>query len=230
MSFLLFLGSFGLTFSQKLGTKQRGVASYYADMFHGRRTANGERYSKNDYTAAHRTFPFNTVVKVTNLDNGKTILLRVNDRGPYAHQRLIDVSGIAGRELGLTGPGFANVEIEVVEESVDIAEDLIVFDLEVKQQKYFSGIHYDPWGNQRQLKGYSVKVDEYSNFDMAQSGANDLFNEGYRSVYIYVTEIREGEKSYWLLSGDFINKKLALKHEEFMRLNGRFGSIIKFKL
>jgi len=92
-----------------------GVASYYADEFHGKRTSNGEIYDMNDLTAAHRTFPFGTKVRITNLENGKTVLVRVNDRGPFHEGRIIDLSLGAATELDLVKIGTARVRIEVLE-------------------------------------------------------------------------------------------------------------------
>jgi rare lipoprotein A len=95
---------------------QKGVASYYASKFHGRRTASGERYDMNGLTAAHRSLAFGTRLKVTNLSNKRSVVVRVNDRGPHIKKRIIDVSYAAARKLGLLGSGTARVLIEVVEE------------------------------------------------------------------------------------------------------------------
>ncbi len=94
---------------------QTGVASYYGADFHGRKTANGEIYNRNDLTAAHRTLDFNTRLRVTNLGNGRTVTVRVNDRGPYAKGRIIDLSEEAGRQIGLDVSGIAKVKIEVLQ-------------------------------------------------------------------------------------------------------------------
>ncbi|RPD38018.1 septal ring lytic transglycosylase RlpA family protein [Chitinophaga barathri] len=91
---------------------QAGKASYYADKFQGRKTASGETFKQNRMTAAHQTLPFGTKVKVTNLDNGKTIKVRVNDRGPFVAGRIIDLSKKAARKLGMTQAGVANVKIK----------------------------------------------------------------------------------------------------------------------
>ena len=93
---------------------QSGVASYYGPGFHGRRTANGETFNMHAMTAAHRTLPFGTQLKVTNLSNGRTAIVRVNDRGPYAHGRIIDLSVAAAKQIGSTGSGTARVTLEVL--------------------------------------------------------------------------------------------------------------------
>lgn len=91
---------------------QTGVASYYK---HGKRTANGERFNPNGYTAAHRTLPFGTRVLVTNIRNGKSVIVRINDRGPFSHGRLIDLSLGAAKVVGLTASGVAKVKVVPLE-------------------------------------------------------------------------------------------------------------------
>jgi rare lipoprotein A len=89
-----------------------GKASYYNKRFHGKTTASGESFNRNRFTAAHRTLPFGTSVNVINLDNGKNVVVRINDRGPHMTGRIIDVSPAAAREIGLFGNGTAHVRIE----------------------------------------------------------------------------------------------------------------------
>jgi rare lipoprotein A len=89
----------------------RGKATYYASKFHGRRTSNGDIFSNNKMTAAHLKLPFGTIVTVTNLDNGRSVVVRVNDRGPHSKAFIIDVSQAAAKELGFYGKGVANVVI-----------------------------------------------------------------------------------------------------------------------
>jgi rare lipoprotein A len=101
-------------FSGKKTDSQTGNASYYADKFNGRSTANGERFNNNAFTAAHRKLPFGTQVKVTNLSNGKTVMVRVNDRGPFAGNRIIDLSKAAAQQIDMVRAGVAKVKIEYV--------------------------------------------------------------------------------------------------------------------
>jgi len=93
---------------------QTGKASYYK---HGARTANGERFNPNGYTAAHRTLPFGTKVLVTNVKTGKSVIVRINDRGPFIKSRIIDVSYGAAKVLGMTGAGVATVKIVPLKKS-----------------------------------------------------------------------------------------------------------------
>ncbi len=100
---------------QSWSLTEEGVASYYADEYNGRKTSNGETYDMNKMTAAHRTLPFNSMVKVTNQDNGKAITVRINDRGPFKDDRIIDLSLSGAKQLGIIGPGTARVRLEVIE-------------------------------------------------------------------------------------------------------------------
>ncbi len=92
-----------------------GIASYYGTDFHGKLTANGEVYDMYGLTAAHKTLPLNTIIRVTNLDNHKSLILRINDRGPYVEGRILDCSYGAAKKLGYLLQGTAKVRIEVIE-------------------------------------------------------------------------------------------------------------------
>lgn len=92
-----------------------GVASYYAHDFHGKLTSNGEKFDMNALTAAHRTFPFGTKIRVTNLENNRSVMVRVNDRGPFIEGRMIDLSMGAAKEIDLVKTGTARVRLEVIE-------------------------------------------------------------------------------------------------------------------
>jgi rare lipoprotein A len=93
---------------------QVGVASYYAAKFENRKTANGERFKADGLTAAHRTLPIGTMVRVTNLRNHRSVVVRINDRGPFSHKRIIDLSPAAARELGIRDQGLMRVKIEAL--------------------------------------------------------------------------------------------------------------------
>ncbi|MDD2769320.1 MAG: septal ring lytic transglycosylase RlpA family protein [Methylococcus sp.] len=92
-----------------------GWASYYSDRFHGRRTASGERYNRDALTAVHNTFPFGTLLRVTNLRNQRSVMVRVNDRSARRHGRILDLSKRAARELGFIGAGLTLVKLEVMD-------------------------------------------------------------------------------------------------------------------
>ncbi len=91
-----------------------GTASWYGPKFHGRRTANGERFNMNAMTAAHPTLPFNTRLRVTNLDNGRKCIVRINDRGPFKGGRIVDLSRAAARKIDMEHAGLAKVRLEIL--------------------------------------------------------------------------------------------------------------------
>lgn len=91
-----------------------GESSYYADKFHGRKTANGEIFDMYKKTAAHKTLPFNTMLKVTNLENNQSVIVRVNDRGPYKKGRILDISYGAAREIDMISSGVVRVRIKIL--------------------------------------------------------------------------------------------------------------------
>ena len=99
----------------KVGDVITGVSSWYGPNFHGKLTANGEVFDQYGVTAAHKTLPLGTVVRVTNIDNGKSIILRINDRGPYVGNRILDCSYGAATKLGFKDLGTANVKIKIIE-------------------------------------------------------------------------------------------------------------------
>jgi len=101
------------------GYTEEGNASWYGVPFHGRRASNGEIYDMYKLTAAHRTLPFETMVRVTNVNNGKSTVVRITDRGPFVDNRIIDLSFAAAREVESVGPGVVPVRVEVVSPGVD---------------------------------------------------------------------------------------------------------------
>ena len=102
------------TTTKTKGKVEKGEASYYADKFHGRPTASGEKYNKKAFTAAHKTLPFGTKVRVTNLKNNKSVDVIINDRGPFKAGRIIDLSRAAAEKIGLINDGVAKVTVEVL--------------------------------------------------------------------------------------------------------------------
>lgn len=100
-----------------LSAQERGIASYYSDSFQGRKTASGEKYDKGKMTGAHKTLPFGTIVKVTRVDDGRSVKIRINDLGPYISGRIVELSGKAGEALGLYEDGLADVTVQVLGKS-----------------------------------------------------------------------------------------------------------------
>ena len=113
--FTLFATASGEPAEKRLATSNsvtiKGKATYYANKFHGRRTANGEVFSNKKLTAAHLKLPFGTIINVTNVDNGRSVEVRVNDRGPHSRFYIIDLSQAAAKKIGMFGKGVANIEM-----------------------------------------------------------------------------------------------------------------------
>ncbi|MBX9571744.1 MAG: septal ring lytic transglycosylase RlpA family protein [Candidatus Obscuribacterales bacterium] len=104
----------GVAYKPVDGPQDRGKASFYGDRFHGRKTANGERYDQWGMTVAHKTLPFGTILEVTNPANGKSVILRVNDRGPFVKGRVLDVSTAAAHKLGMVDVGVTSVDYKII--------------------------------------------------------------------------------------------------------------------
>jgi len=95
-------------------SETEGIASWYGPNFHGRRTASGEIYNMYDYTAAHKTLPLGTYVRVINLENGKSVVVRINDRGPFVKNRIIDLSYAAAKKIDMIDKGTARVKLQII--------------------------------------------------------------------------------------------------------------------
>lgn len=129
-----------------IGDTMSGVASWYGKDFHGKKTANGETYNMYALTAAHKTFPMNTIVKVTNKRSNKTVIVRINDRGPFVANRIIDLSYAAAKQTGLDITGTAPVVIEVLGfEGVKNGDKSVLigdFDVQIGAFKNLSGAQF----------------------------------------------------------------------------------------
>lgn len=131
---------------------ETGVSSWYGPNFDGKLTANGEVYDMHGVTAAHRTLPFGTILLVENLDNGKTVQVRVNDRGPYAKNRIIDLSRGAAEQIDMIGPGTARVRLYLLEGDL---ENSRITDIKVPTYTVQLGSFQD----KREAEKHSSKVD-----------------------------------------------------------------------
>ncbi|MBN2546200.1 MAG: septal ring lytic transglycosylase RlpA family protein [Spirochaetes bacterium] len=115
MKRIIFYFYFFLLSISTFSNEQEGLASWYGPNFHGKKTANGEIFNTNDFTAAHRTYPFNSIVKVISLENNNSTIVRINDRGPFANDRIIDLSQAAAGELDMIKNGVMKVRIILME-------------------------------------------------------------------------------------------------------------------
>lgn len=150
--------------SVSMGDYFSGVASWYGKDFHAKKTSNGEYYNMYDMTAAHKTLPMNTMLKVTNLKNDKTVVLRVNDRGPFVKSRIIDLSYAAASRLDVVAQGTAPVRIEV------IGFNGVIGDMNKKQSVV--------------MDNYLVQIGAFRNKDGAQryTDANSYVENRYKAI------------------------------------------------
>jgi rare lipoprotein A len=181
------------------GYVEEGIASWYGPGFHGKQTSNRETYDMNALTAAHKTLPFNTKVKVTRLDGQADVIVRINDRGPFVNGRIIDLSYAAAKKLSMIKKGTIRVRLTVLDapkaaemlSPPTFAVQVAVFQTQgnawqmklglenSRVQPYFVG--------QKQL--YRVLVGEYSNFEMAEEVKNDILEKGFTDAFIIMESI-----------------------------------------
>ncbi|QHL87887.1 septal ring lytic transglycosylase RlpA family protein [Nibribacter ruber] len=113
--FISFIAFAPTASAQEVGETQKGLASWYGAKYHGRKTSSGEVYNRHKLTAAHNGLPLGTIVKVTNLSNGESVVVKINDRGPFKGRRIIDLSEAAAKQIKYRNAGLAEVSVEVVE-------------------------------------------------------------------------------------------------------------------
>lgn len=189
----------------------KGRASYYAEDFHGKRTASGERFDIHKYTAAHRTLPFGTKVKVTNLKTGRAVIIKINDRGPHVKTRIIDLSKAAAKAIDLMRYGAARVSIEVVNDPLlALGPYLPSFATQdvLNTALYFPGSTYNYWGHSRVLQGFGFQVGAYTDLISAREACHSLIIKGIKDVYIQVGALRDG-KLYRVMLHQFPTRKMA---------------------
>lgn len=199
MTMLLFVSTFCF------GQTQTGKASFYADKFDGAMTASGEKYRHSKATAAHKTLPFGTKVRVTNLENNKTVEVVINDRGPYVEGRIIDLSRSAAEALDFINKGLAHVKIEVIDAGdgkgggqvapIDrvMVDEKEFYDFEIKR--------FDP-------KGWGVQIGTYQELVNLMRLADNLKNSYKKKVNVQV-KIVNGVKYYSICLGEFSSRSKA---------------------
>ncbi len=193
------------TASNCLAQVQEGKASYYADKFEGRLTANGEKYKHSKLTAAHKTLPFGTVLKVTNIKNNKSVEVRVNDRGPFVAGRVIDLSRSAAEQLGFINDGLAEVKIEVVDAGDGKGGGIIKpIDNVVVDEKEFYEFNVD------RIKpgGFGVQIGSFRELANLVRLADNLKSSYKKEVTVQV-KVLGGVKVYNLIVGNFNSREKA---------------------
>lgn len=191
-------------YAQEVECQQTGVASFYADKFVGRRTASGERYSQKQMTCAHRTLPFGTKLKVTNTTNGKSIIVTVNDRGPYTKGRVLDLSKCAASELDFIHAGKTLVLLETIEEEAPV-ETLPTIVVGPTIHPIYDVTAPDTAVNE---SGYTIKIGSYETMYEAHNSVAYAQTEFDRKVMMQMVS-GESDTSYLVFVGIFYRRDEA---------------------
>ncbi len=206
---LLTLFSF-VIFTASFSQVQTGKASFYADKFEGIPTASGEKYKHNKLTGAHKTLPFGTKVRITNLANNKTVEVVINDRGPYVEGRIIDLSKEAADQLGFLNNGLAEVKLEVIDPGDGKVSDMgRTIDQVTVEEKEF----YEFEISRLKPKGYGVQIGTYQELVNLMRLADNLKNSYKKEVTVQV-KIINGVKYYGLILGQFPSRAKAEQFRE----------------
>jgi rare lipoprotein A len=224
--------SFFVYFLPFLATAQQyeevGTCSYYADRMNGRNTASGERFDKDLLVAAHRTLPFNTLVRVTNVKNNKTVVVRIIDRGPYGPGRILDISKAAARELDMVPDGVVWVSIESIGMANADSVKAILEQRKIEraarhtniktkpktpaakaEDGLLQGLFYDQDLLICKPMGYGVQVGYFKSLANCRNSMH-LYQSIYKtSIYMYV-ENKKNVRYYRLVMGQFANKGSAV--------------------
>jgi rare lipoprotein A len=195
------------------GQVQTGKASYYADKFEGQPTASGEKYKHNKLTAAHKTLPFGTKVRVTNLSNNTTVEVTINDRGPYVEDRVIDLSKSAAEKLGFITQGLAEVKLEVIDPGDGKTSDpvRVIGNVSVDEKEF-----YNFEISRTKPAGFGVQVGTYQELVNLMRLTDNLKKSYQKKVTVQV-KIVNGIKYYSLILGQFQNREKAEAFREELR-------------
>jgi rare lipoprotein A len=192
---------------------QSGKASFYADKFEGAPTASGEKYKHNKMTAAHKTLPFGTKIKVTNVTNKKSVEVTVNDRGPWVENRIVDLSKAAAEKLDFINQGVADVEVEVIDPGDGKHSDPTkTIDHVVVDEKEF----YDFEIQRLNPKGFGVQIGTYQELVNLMRLSDNLKNSYKKKVTVQV-KVLNGVKYYGLIVGQFSSRAKAEQFREGVR-------------
>jgi rare lipoprotein A len=203
---------------------QSGKASFYADKFEGVQTASGEKYKRKKLTGAHKTLPFGTKVKVTNVQNSKTVELTINDRGPYVEGRIIDVSKAAAEALGFINQGIADVTVEVIDpgDGKAVGPNQPIDHVAVDEKEF-----YDFEISRFKPSGFGVQIGNYQELVNLMRLAENLKNSYKKEVTVQVKVIN-GVKYYGLIIGKFSSRVKAEQFREELKQKYPDAFIVEF--
>ena len=204
---------------------EKGLASYYSDNYHGRKTANGERYDKNKLTAAHKTLPFGTKVRVYNPSNKKSVVVVINDRGPYVKGRIIELSRKAAQEINLIKAGVTKVEVTILNppknkaqksspnskatsENKKVATTKNVENMIEEAQKIEPGGFYKMQVLKMSPKGFGVQVAGYSDYQSVVKQLAVIQNNWFKGANVFVDQ-KDNKPYYKIILGPLNTKEEA---------------------
>lgn len=202
---------------------ETGIASFYADKFEGRKTANGEIYYHAKKTAAHRKLPFGSILKVTNIENNKYVIVRINDRGPFIDNRVIDLSKSAAKELGFVEKGLAKVKIELIASTDDLPDKKPGTSLKKRLEGYYKiDVSFkNPTG--KGIQAGSFREDE-NIFKIAE----ELKSKYKTDVYIQIVKIKNA-KVYRVIVGSSMDEIYLKKLKELISKDYPDCFVVTFK-
>lgn len=225
MKSLLLSGLFILSGIVCIAQIQTGKASFYADKFEGRPTASGEKYKHRKLTAAHKSLPFGTKVKVTNVANSQSVEVTINDRGPYVDGRIIDLSKSAAEKLGFISQGLAEVQVEVIDAGQGKTSDpvQVIGQVSVEEKEF-----YDFEIERLQPTGFGVQIGTYQELVNLMRLADNLKSSYQKKVTVQV-KVLNGIKYYGLILGQFSSRAKAEAFREELRKKFPDAFIVEYK-
>ncbi|MFN8309721.1 MAG: septal ring lytic transglycosylase RlpA family protein [Chitinophagales bacterium] len=191
-----------VAFSGSALAQEVGVASFYHSYFNGKRTASGELYDETKLTAAHKTLPMGTMLKVTNLDNDKSVIVKVNDRGPFVKGRLIDLSKKAAQQLGYINTGTARVTVEVIIDQAAAPKDTATVAVAPERMMVVTE------ADSSEMLNYGVKIASYEDAKFAFTIAREMKAKFNLSCYVQTVKLNKGNL-YRIFTGNFTSAELA---------------------
>lgn len=207
------------------GQVQTGKASFYADKFEGTPTASGEKYRHNKLTAAHKSLPFGTRVRLTNLANNQTVEVTINDRGPYVEDRIVDVSRAAAEQLGFVNNGLAEVKLEVIDagdgKTSDPGRPIEHVTVDEKEFYEFEISRFDP-------HGFGVQIGTYQELVNLMRLSENLKNSYKKQVRVQV-KILNGVKYYGIILGQFSSHEKAEEFRDEVKKKFPDAFIVEYK-
>ena len=220
----LLLSLLACAFHLGIAQTQTGKASFYADKFEGRPTASGEKYKHSKLTAAHKSLPFGTKVKVTNIANNQSVEVIINDRGPYVDGRIVDLSKSAAEKLGFVNLGLADVQLEVIDAGTGKASDpvQVIGQVTVEEKEFYN------FEIERAVpNGFGVQIGTYQELVNLMRLSDNLKSSYQKKITVQVKVIN-GVKYYGLILGQFSTRKKAEMFREDLRKKFPDAFIVEF--